>query len=294
VRRFRVEISRSGAVFVALTILLGAGAANTNNNLLYLVTSAMLSLMAISGMSSLVNLLGLELTLELPEELYAGLEAPVRVRLRNRKRHLPSFLLWVEAQGARCLLMEVPPGATGEGILWVRPPGRGPWRWRHVSVWSGFPLGLFRRCRPMEVELEPLVFPRPLPAAAPFGDPQDRWGDRDGRRRGWEGDLRGIREHQPLEDIRYIHWKASARAGRLLTKELEAWAPPTALLRLEEGLGLEEALGRLCWLVLELSRRGWWVGLELPGVCLNPACGWEHRRRLLRTLALYGHESRSA
>lgn len=286
-RRPRAEVSRAGLCLMALAVLLGAAAANTGNNLLYLITSAMLSLMALSGASSLVNLLGLEVSLDPPEELFAGVEAPVRLRVRNRKR-LPSFLLRVEAAGGRALIPEVPPGRCAEAVLWVRPPRRGIWRWEAVEVWSGFPMGFVRRGRAVRGEARLLVFPHPLPAPLPPAGAQGPGGERWGGAGEREGELRGLRDHRPLEDIRLVHWKASARVGRLLSKEMEGWSPPRVVLR-PQGEGVsEEDLGRMCWLVLELARRGWEVGLELPGTRIEPGRGWEHRRRLLGALALWG------
>jgi len=74
-RRFRVKISLPGIVFILLTLILGGAAVNTGNNLLYLITSLMLALMGLSGMVSLVNLLGLSLDISPPQEVYAGQRA---------------------------------------------------------------------------------------------------------------------------------------------------------------------------------------------------------------------------
>ncbi|CAD7771508.1 MAG: hypothetical protein KIIPBIDF_00264 [Candidatus Methanoperedenaceae archaeon GB50] len=64
--RFQVKITKPGIFFVALTIMLGVAAVNTGNNLIYLIAALMLSLMALSGLSSFLNLVGLDFKIEVP------------------------------------------------------------------------------------------------------------------------------------------------------------------------------------------------------------------------------------
>lgn len=54
------------------------------------------------------------------------------------------------------------------------------------------------------------------------------------------------------------------------------------------GFNDEERLSRLCFCVLQLSRTGTVFGMRIPGSEFAPATGPEHRKKLLRALALFG------
>ena len=59
-------------VYVGMTLLLGFAAVNTGNNLLYLLVSALLGFMAVSGWLGQQNLRSLSLRLVLPQEIFVG------------------------------------------------------------------------------------------------------------------------------------------------------------------------------------------------------------------------------
>ena len=81
-RRYQVKITASGYIYIVVTILISVAAINTGNNLLYIISSLMLALMAISGIASLFNLFFIEISLRPPEEVFAGI--PARFSLRAR------------------------------------------------------------------------------------------------------------------------------------------------------------------------------------------------------------------
>ena len=90
-RKYRVKIAPSGIVFVIITLVLSIGAANTGNNLLYLMTSLMLSLIILSGLSSFANFFFLKISMTPPEEVFAGIPAPFGLSVVKRVGH--SFFL---------------------------------------------------------------------------------------------------------------------------------------------------------------------------------------------------------
>src|SRR5256885_11781839 len=90
-RAFEYEVTRTGLVYLALTLVLLVAALNTGNNLLFVIVSAMLSAILISGVASAVILNGLELDVRLPEHIFAGGPALARMVVRNCRRFLPAF-----------------------------------------------------------------------------------------------------------------------------------------------------------------------------------------------------------
>ena len=71
------------------------------------------------------------------------------------------------------------------------------------------------------------VLPRPALRLQPSaqrllaGAPHDRHGVQPLRRRGLGGDLRELREHAPGDPFKQIAWKATARTGKLMVRELD-------------------------------------------------------------------------
>jgi uncharacterized protein (DUF58 family) len=85
------EVTREGAIYLVLALVIGIAALNTGNNLLFIVVSAMLAAVVVSGIASAIVLLGLELEVIVPEHLFAGSVALARLVLRNTNRVVPSF-----------------------------------------------------------------------------------------------------------------------------------------------------------------------------------------------------------
>lgn len=92
---FDYEATREGAAYIVLIIILGVAALNTNNNLLFIIVSAMLGAIGISGVSSWLMMRGVELEISLPQHVFARRSVIGRVTLRNQRRWTPSFSLQV-------------------------------------------------------------------------------------------------------------------------------------------------------------------------------------------------------
>jgi uncharacterized protein (DUF58 family) len=60
------------------------------------------------------------------------------------------------------------------------------------------------------------------------------------------------------------------------------------------ALGIEQRLSHLCYWVLAFEVRNEEYGLRIPGVVIEPAVGEAHRDKVLKELAVYGLEARSA
>src|SRR3954463_3048142 len=92
---FDYEATREGAVYIILIIILGVAALNTNNNLLFIIVSAMLGAIGVSGVSSWAMMRDVDLEISLPQHVFAGRSVIGRVTLKNLRRWTPSFSLRV-------------------------------------------------------------------------------------------------------------------------------------------------------------------------------------------------------
>lgn len=97
--RINYRITREGWVYVGGIFALAFAALNTGNNLLFMILSAMLAAIAVSGVVSRLSITGVEMSLALPQHIFAEQPVLASVKLENHKLSLPSFSLRV---GADC------------------------------------------------------------------------------------------------------------------------------------------------------------------------------------------------
>jgi uncharacterized protein (DUF58 family) len=280
-----------------MTLLLGFAAVNTGNNLLYLLVSALLGFMAVSGLLGRWNLAGLALRCVPPQEVYDGVPTLLGIELANRRRRFPACLLEVILGGESVLFTLVEPGTAQRKMLPATLTGRGFQLLPILEVRSRFPINFFIRRMTLAVTESVLVFPAPRacvgavqPDPAGARDATPSW------QRGAEGEISRIGEYRGGEPLKRIHWKLSARHDQLKVKELSAPASAPVVIDLGSlpGAGLEERLRCACWLIGKLLRAGRPVGLRAGSTEIAPACSRAHKLHLLKTLALYGRDQDAA
>jgi len=151
------EVTRPGALYAGVVLLIGIAALNTGNNLLYIIVAAMLAAIVVSGIASSVCLRGLELELKVPEHIFAGTDIAATVCVRNPRRWIPSLSVSavpIERQKERlrwrwvATKFPVPPWRPPER-QWLQLPDR---KLRRVTV--GEPSGVFH-----EAAYFPVVVP---------------------------------------------------------------------------------------------------------------------------------------
>jgi uncharacterized protein (DUF58 family) len=246
--------------------------------------------MSVSGIIGWLNIKGAELRVDLPEEIYAGLETLVTVRLTNRRRYLPSFLLKVELPVGTACFDLVDCGAEMKSSFSCTFPKRGEHRLAGGRLSSPFPINFFVRSRGVPIDCRLVVFPAPL--VSPLAGGEDRKGavgSLSVAAKGYEGDVAKISDYSGSEPLKMIHWKLSAKYGELKVKELTAGARSPVMIEIDAmpGRTLEEKLSRAVYLVNVLIRGNRPVGLSLRDRQIPPAASRTHRLRLLSELALH-------
>jgi uncharacterized protein (DUF58 family) len=280
-----------------MTLLLGFAAVNTGNNLLYLLVSALLGFMAVSGLLGRWNLAGLALRCVPPQELYDGVPTLLGIELANPRQRLPACLLEVALGGESVFFPLVEPGTMQRKMLSATLTGRGFQRLPNLEARSRFPINFFIRRITLSIAEPVLVFPAPRACGeAVQSDSAGARNTASNWQRGAEGEISRIGEYRGGEPLKRIHWKLSARHDQLKVKELSAPASVPLVIDLAElpGVGLEERLRCACWLVGKILRAGRPVGLRAGSSEIPPACSRAHKLRLLKVLALYGRDQDAA
>lgn len=272
-----------------MTLLLGFAAVNTGNNLLYLLVSALLGFMAISGWLGQQNLRRLRVALTLPDEIFAGQPTLIGVRIHNGRKHLPAFLIRLRLGEQPPLFSLIPAAGAKELSLMLSWPERGHQSFDRLWIDSCFPINFFVRSLAIAVHQDLLVFPGPLLGASVSAEESSHQQQKQARvLNGDSDDLRSIHDYRGGEPLRTIHWKLSARHDQLKVRQQEGLGAQPVIIDLDALDGpLEKRLSRAAGLILEQLRRQRPVGLLLAEKRIAPRSGFGQRRRLLTELALY-------
>ncbi|HJV35434.1 DUF58 domain-containing protein [Geomonas sp.] len=268
-------------------------AVNTGNNLLFLIVSAMLGFMAVTGLLGWMNIRQLSVGVQLPDELYAGTQTLASIRIENRKRLLPSFLVTATLAGSPTSFLMLDPRSPQTGSLLLSFPRRGLQALPDARISSPFPVNFFVRFRMAEVNGSYPVFPAPRPFVAPLqGGKPDAGQATPSTAKGYEGDLAKISDYTGAESLKLIHWRLSAKHEVFKVKEMTATSQEPVLLEIDQlpGRDLDERLSHGSYLINRLMRNGRPVGLKIGDRVIAAGTTRTHRLKLLTELAVYGQD----
>lgn len=276
--RVRYRVTAGGLLFLAALTLTGSGAFLTGNNLLFLLFSAMLALLLVSGFLGRLVLLGLRLELALPKHVAARAPTKAQIRLINLKRLTPSFS--IELSGRSDPLTGLPPilktpvyfplvagGTAVEVPVEVTFPHRGRHRENLFVLSTRFPFGFLRREVSIPISWETIVYPAIEPGARTEVLLEALEGQVSTAERGQGQDFYRIRPWEASDGIRMVDWKSTAHTGTLQAREFAREDNPSVEIVLDRAIprGAEERFEGLveecAYLVWMLADRG--TGFEL-------------------------------
>jgi uncharacterized protein (DUF58 family) len=237
-----LEVTKGGMLIVCMAVIVAFAAWNTGNNLLFLVLAVMTAALLVAFLAGRSALGDLVVSARFPDHIFAGEPAPVLVTLRNQKRLFPSFSVFIEAKGqaqqpkerkfwqkqrlinrALAYFVYVPRRAAAEQRVEQLFEKRGHLLINGFELSTGFPFGFFRYKRRLKArDVELIVYPQPGTATDQLHLLPMNAGRITSARRGAGYDLLSLREYQPQDDLRYIDWKSTARAQRLMVREFMA------------------------------------------------------------------------
>jgi uncharacterized protein (DUF58 family) len=235
-------VTLEGGIFIVLAVLIGLAATNTGTNLLYLVFSLMMAFLIVSGAICSRTLKRLSVERSLPKHIVAGETTAIHLTLRNGKRFVSSYGLQASDQlrddsvVGHCYFLRVPNRSQASASYPCVFRRRGLYRFAHVVLTTTYPFGLIRRWVCLRAERDVLVYPQILPwERLGIAAPPD-FGERESRRKGPGTSLYGLREQEPSEGSRWIHWKKTAQLDRLMRREFESEEKKNVCLVLDNAL----------------------------------------------------------
>ena len=292
-RRIYILPTRHGLYFTLLLLLLLVGSINYALSLGFVLTFLLAGLGHVALLQTYRNLSGVQISSNMIAPVFAGEQAQFDIRLDapgprpaiglHFKNQPPT---WVDLIDPDAKNVAVPLLAQQRGWLL---PGR-------LTIFSTFPLGLFRAWSYVDFGTPCLVYPRPLPSALLACGIHAKQGGTLHTPRDGADDFSSLRDYRLGDAPRHVAWKASTKSTGLLTKQFIT--PGSATLCLDwHALGdadPELRLARLTALLLEAERTQQAYSLRLPNQEFPPGLGNAQRERCLKALALFGLEDANA
>ena len=296
-----LKLTREGKYFVGITVGIGLAAINTGNNLLYLLLGWLLSVIIASGILSDVCLRAVSLTRKAPKRIYANRPFLMELQAMNMKKRLASYSLEVEdiCEGQpvdkRCYFLQIPEGKKQHTAYRHTISKRGIYAFQGFRISTKFPFGLFRKSRKSLVSDDILVFPSTHAVSLP--PPRSQLlGDNQSSTVGRRGEFFGLREYRDGDDRRSIHWRSTAREGKLLVREYEDESQRRITLLIDNALpetrgeveeqALEDAISFCASLAQAYLEKGYALRLIGRALLVPFAAGDMQIQRVLRALAL--------
>ncbi|BET68465.1 hypothetical protein ASA1KI_33830 [Opitutales bacterium ASA1] len=259
----KVLPTRTGIVFVMVSIGIGIAAYNTASNILFITLSLLLAALVLGGILSWLNFRRCAWRVCLQPPLRVGETAVVGLDVYNGKRVLPTYSLVFNFKtsggesGQVGQRSRLDPGTTRRLEWSFRPSRRGRELVEMSEVTSQFPFGILLKSFGGRVAQEVRIWPEridyradPSLFVAPesVGDPIERSGE--------GSEFAGLRGYKPGDPMRSIHWKATARQRRMIVRETLAEHDSGFVLHLQTLVSVwrrPEQFERLCSLASTLA-----------------------------------------
>jgi uncharacterized protein (DUF58 family) len=294
----RLTVRFAAAAFFLIFLLVELAAFNTGENLLYLLASVTLGLLAVAILVSRANVHAIELVREIPDSTHRDEPFTVGITIANRKRFISAYSLVVtfekEEWRPAAHIASIPSNASVTLRLERVMRRRGVHSLPPIRLMCSYPMGFYRRELTFRDDRTIVVFPRIYPIPRSVLERLDDSGNRP-RPTLMPGDeFYALREYIPGDDIRYICWRVSARLGELIVRELEPGSARSVVIVLDtrgkpDTAELEEkfekAIDLAASLALAFIERQYSVALVTPQQALPLGQGESHMLRVLDLLA---------
>jgi uncharacterized protein (DUF58 family) len=284
-RRIFILPTQRGLGFSFLILLLALIAFVYNNNLAYMLAFLLGSIFFITILHTYKSLAGLAIQEGQANPVFAGEAAGFGIHIDNptsvERQHVQVKLKTVENFNLKA-------HSKAHLTLYDLTQKRGRHPAGTVTVFSTYPLGLFRAWSPIRFNGKALVYPKPANQEIPFPE-SDSANNQQGQFRKGGDEFYGLQGYQAGDPIKHLHWKAYAKGLGLFTKQYGGESSAEIWLDFSQapGQSLEERLSHLCRWVVDAEQAGFSYGFILPGLRLEPSYGPAHYRQCLEALALF-------
>ncbi|RKY35143.1 MAG: hypothetical protein DRP73_04905, partial [Candidatus Omnitrophota bacterium] len=222
------------------------------SNLIYLLSSGLISLVVVDFIFSIFAVRGVRIMRFCPGHASRGKEFTIKLRIESKSS--TRYLLQItDGSFAPNLPGEKLPLisklAQGQHIFQSYKKtikARGIHTINNCVVESLFPLGIWKAQKTYPLRSEIIVYPEFFEAPQfniSYRGIRTEFANTTSSRPGTGGDFFDIREYQPGDSLKHIHWRATARAGKLMVKQLEKYTLSNLSIILDNSKELILGLG---------------------------------------------------
>lgn len=221
----------------------------------YFMFSVLTALLLVSFAASRLSVRALTVRRHINDRVFENEPITIRFEVSNRGR-IPRFLLdlketlpeFVETEAdSDFVVPAIWPGEKVEVSYTARARKRGLYQWSTLQVSASDPFGIFQHFVPLEALGTATVYPKyvPLSGQAARSGIDARGLSTGERARGAESglDFYGIRDYRPGDELRRIHWPATAHHNRLTVIEFDRGASENIAVVLDTKEGTELGSG---------------------------------------------------
>jgi len=292
-RRIFILPTGHGLVFAGMLLLMLVGSINYALSLGFVLAFLLGGMALVSILHTYRNLAQLTISAGRTMPVFAGQQASFTLCLNNSSA-TERLAVGLMLEKPHSQFVDIPAGETVYASLTMPAPQRGILRPGRFTIFTRFPLGLFRAWSRLGLDTACIVYPQPDTAKLPQLTGIQGRGGKAATAEGSD-DFRGMRPYHRGDSLRHVAWKAVAQGRGMLIKQFSGQTMPELWLDWDDlaGMATEARLSRLCGWVLDAQNAGLSYGLRIPGTTLAPGDGEAHQRACLEALALFGTEPRT-
>jgi len=265
-KHLNTKIKSPGLIFFIFTVLVGAIAVNSGNNLVYLTFSVVLSFLILSGILSYYNLKNFEVFITLPDMIFAGENTTISAQIIN-KSSIPKFFITLEILNRKVYFEEI--NQKSIKTLELKFEKRGKFTLESIKIISTFPFNFFVRSRTTKLKKDVIVYPQIKKVALKIHAKTGQSNNEINRPVKRESDeFYSIRKYKDGDSGKLINWKASAKLGKIMITEYTSTENNRVLIVLDNSKYLyssieefENAVIKVNSLVYECYKSGTEVSL---------------------------------
>lgn len=287
-RRLYILPTRFGYMFAIMLLLLFFAAINYQNSMAFVLTFMLISLGIISLWHTHKNLLGINVSLQIPRPVFCGEYCEFNFDVSHANNSM-RYAIGLQYADQAPVYVKLEPEGNTEAKMKIPTAHRGQFKPMGITVFTRYPTGLFHAWGWLKFDLPVLVYPRPAENARLQQNMVEQYDGQTSTSTIEGDDFAGLREHREGESLRHISWKAYAQGRGLLTKTFQGHARPSLWIdwqSLTEG-SLEDKLSLMASLVLSAENEEQKYGLRLPGTTIAQDYGNAHKHACLQALAVF-------
>lgn len=270
-----------------LLLVLLIAAINYQNNMAFALVFLLTSVFVVSVLHTFANLSGLTISALRAPAVFAGDNASIELSVAGRpgQQYFDVNLSWADSEVCSVSLFDSNEQAVNLHLTMAR---RGRFRPERLLVETFYPVGLLRAWTWLALDIEVLVYPRPLKSQLTSQASAEDINEGEIIPVVGSDDFYELAEYKTGDSLKHVFWKGYAKDQKLQTKHYVAYREQQRWLDWQQFSGdTEQRLSKLCYWVLQLEKTNDDYGLRLPGLSIAPAHGKSHQTRLLTELALF-------